>query len=197
MTRGYANREERREYESVSRKVIPANAPFAARPGICATLRAMKCLPALALPLLLSACASDVSPEDRDFFYHGWKNPEQSSRERMNGRGQANYFKPDDTARVSPNRLAPLPVDLDRIRKPARLAEPAARKRYAGLLLRLDRGRESKPFGPHFDLETRERGAVRNAARILEQPVAELLEHLRRRHLGPRRECNEHARPQD
>ena len=64
----------------------------------------MKCLPALALPLLLSACASDVSPEDRDFFYHGWKNPEQSSRERMNGRGQANYFKPDDTARGIPTR---------------------------------------------------------------------------------------------
>ena len=86
MTRGYANREERREYESVSRKVIPVNAPFATRPGIWATLRAMKCLPALALPLLLSACASDVSPEDRDFFYRGWKNPEQSSRERMYGR---------------------------------------------------------------------------------------------------------------
>ena len=59
----------------------------------------MKCLPALALLLLLSACASDVAPEDRDFFYHGWSHPEQSSRERMYGRGQANYFKPDDTAR--------------------------------------------------------------------------------------------------
>ena len=69
---------------------------------IALTLRAMKCLPVLALPLLLSACASDVSPEDRDFFYHGWKNPEKSSQERMYGRGQANYFKPDDTARDTP-----------------------------------------------------------------------------------------------
>ncbi len=59
----------------------------------------MKSLLTLALPLLLSGCAADVSPEDRDFFYRGWKNPEQASRERMFGRKQADYFNPDDTAR--------------------------------------------------------------------------------------------------
>lgn len=55
---------------------------------------------ALAFPLLLLGCASDVSPEDHDFFYHGWKNPEQSSRERMYGRGKADYFNPDDSPRA-------------------------------------------------------------------------------------------------
>ena len=59
----------------------------------------MKTLLALAVPLFLSGCASNVSPEDRDFFYRGWKNPEQSSRERMYGRKQADYFNPNETAR--------------------------------------------------------------------------------------------------
>lgn len=60
---------------------------------------AMKLLSALAIPLLLSGCASDVSPEDRDFFYHGWKHPEQSSRERMFGKKYADSMDRDDSVR--------------------------------------------------------------------------------------------------
>ena len=54
---------------------------------------------ALAMPLLLSGCAMDVSPDDRDFFYHGWTHPEQASQERMFGRKHASYPDPDSTAR--------------------------------------------------------------------------------------------------
>lgn len=59
----------------------------------------MKLLLVLAIPLLLPGCASDVSQDDHDFFYSGWRNPERSSQERMYGRQQADYFNPDDTAR--------------------------------------------------------------------------------------------------
>lgn len=58
-------------------------------------MRAMKHLFALAMPLLLSGCASEVSPDDRDFFYRGWTHPEQASQERMYGRKHST-FNPDD-----------------------------------------------------------------------------------------------------
>ena len=62
------------------------------------TLGAMKHLFALAVSLLLSGCASELSPEDRDFFYRGWTHPEQSAQDRMYGRRQGT-INPDGTAR--------------------------------------------------------------------------------------------------
>ena len=61
-------------------------------------MRAMKTLFALAMPLLFSGCASDLSPEERDFFYRGWTHPEQAAQDRMYGRKHAT-FDPDDTER--------------------------------------------------------------------------------------------------
>lgn len=59
----------------------------------------MKFLLALSLSALFSGCASEMSPEDRDFFYRGWRHPEQASRERMYGRSYANGMLDDDAAR--------------------------------------------------------------------------------------------------
>ena len=64
-------------------------------------LRAMKHLFALALPLFLSACASDLAPEDRDFFYRGWTHPEQAAQERMNGGKSPRPPDAGDTVRHS------------------------------------------------------------------------------------------------
>ena len=58
----------------------------------------MKHLFALAIPLLFSGCAADLSPEDRDFFYRGWTHPERAAQERMDGRKPATS-NPDATAR--------------------------------------------------------------------------------------------------
>ena len=52
-----------------------------------------------ALPLIVSGCASDVSPDDRDFFYRGWTHPEQAAQERMNGRKHASIADPDAAMR--------------------------------------------------------------------------------------------------
>ncbi len=54
------------------------------------------------MPLLLSGCASDLSLEDRDFFYRGWTHPEQAAQGRMYGRKHAATLDPDDTARHPP-----------------------------------------------------------------------------------------------
>ena len=62
-------------------------------------MRAMKPLFVFAMPLLLSGCASDLSPEERDFFYRGWTHPERAAQERMYGRKNATALNPDDTAR--------------------------------------------------------------------------------------------------
>ena len=78
----------------VARAVIRGNREF--------KLRAMKLPSLLAIPLLLSGCASDVSPDDRDFFYGGWRNPEQSSRERMYGRKYAEKMGSDDVRHQMP-----------------------------------------------------------------------------------------------
>ncbi len=51
------------------------------------------------LPLLFSGCASDLAPEDRDFFYHGWAHPEEGAQERMYGRRHPSKSDPDDAAR--------------------------------------------------------------------------------------------------
>ena len=53
----------------------------------------------IATALLVSGCAMDVSPDDRDFFYGGWTHPEQAAQERMYGRKHATPFPPDDPAR--------------------------------------------------------------------------------------------------
>ena len=61
-------------------------------------MRAMKYFFAFAMPLLLSGCASDLSPEERDFFYRGWVHPEKTAQERMYGR-KPTTFNPDAAAR--------------------------------------------------------------------------------------------------
>ena len=49
--------------------------------------------------LLLSGCAMDATPEEQDFFYHGWVHPERASQERMYGRKYAGRLNPDDSPR--------------------------------------------------------------------------------------------------
>ena len=58
----------------------------------------MKRLPVLAVALLLTGCASDLSPEERDFFYTGWVHPERAAQQRMSGRKHG-ALHPDDPAR--------------------------------------------------------------------------------------------------
>ena len=61
-------------------------------------MRAMKHLLALAIPLLFSGCAMDVSPDEHDFIYRGWTHPEQAAQERMYG-GKHGTPNPDETQR--------------------------------------------------------------------------------------------------